>query len=583
MGDSLLDPDPAFGFDDFAVYDVALSQEQIAQIVYDKLNNAPIVTSVIANGGDAAEKEYVKYEFNAWTNAHEYVGGGTGGLQGDKWASTDNSMGWASNVQSRQLRVTFNHPLEAGDVITVNAACSYGGTDNRCPVGIATFAQGDIKTYKYLTLRFPTDGYTSNTNYNLSYTVTETDSLCGKSELYIGGHNGTGGTVTFYFKSVKVTSDNSAAAYAPQTLSTAKTWTFEDLTTESRTEGAMMDGYLFIGADATHAVGVVADRKTIDGTDYTKALDFATTCSSNNITNGVNTNVAGCFMIKVPAGYGKIKVVCRNLGSSTSFYYNLGQAVRSKQGTVDTNATTTKEITYNVSESKPLILYHGKDYEGSELYVYSVSWEPLTVEATIGETGWTTFASSYPLDLSSMTASEGEVTAYYASAVGGSSVTMTSTDVSISAGQGIMLKGTKDATITIPAVLGGSDIEGNKLVGCPTGATITNETTNYANFYVLASNSGTAQFQNIQSYIYNEGGESRTVTIPAGKAYLDATEAGGGARALRIVFGDESTGISAVNSSQFMANGEYYNLSGQRVMNPSKGLYIVNGKKVILK
>ena len=29
--------------------------------------------------------------------------------------------------------------------------------------------------------------------------------------------------------------------------------------------------------------------------------------------------------------------------------------------------------------------------------------------------------------------------------------------------------------------------------------------------------------------------------------------------------------------------GEYYNLAGQRAVNPKKGLYIVNGKKVIIK
>ena len=46
---------------------------------------------------------------------------------------------------------------------------------------------------------------------------------------------------------------------------------------------------------------------------------------------------------------------------------------------------------------------------------------------------------------------------------------------------------------------------------------------------------------------------------------------------------NETTGINAVNGSEFKVNGEYYNLAGQRVANPTKGLYIVNGKKVIIK
>ena len=45
----------------------------------------------------------------------------------------------------------------------------------------------------------------------------------------------------------------------------------------------------------------------------------------------------------------------------------------------------------------------------------------------------------------------------------------------------------------------------------------------------------------------------------------------------------ESTGINTLNVEREMLNGEVYNLAGQRVHNPRKGLYIVNGKKVMMK
>ena len=45
----------------------------------------------------------------------------------------------------------------------------------------------------------------------------------------------------------------------------------------------------------------------------------------------------------------------------------------------------------------------------------------------------------------------------------------------------------------------------------------------------------------------------------------------------------ETTGINTLNVEREMLNGEVYNLAGQRVPNPRKGLYIVNGKKVIMK
>ena len=46
-------------------------------------------------------------------------------------------------------------------------------------------------------------------------------------------------------------------------------------------------------------------------------------------------------------------------------------------------------------------------------------------------------------------------------------------------------------------------------------------------------------------------------------------------------FDGETTGIN--NVQQTVGDNKYYNLSGQQVENPGKGLYIQNGKKVIIK
>jgi hypothetical protein len=43
----------------------------------------------------------------------------------------------------------------------------------------------------------------------------------------------------------------------------------------------------------------------------------------------------------------------------------------------------------------------------------------------------------------------------------------------------------------------------------------------------------------------------------------------------------ETTLIDTAEVEDF-STGKYYDLSGRRVENPTKGLYIVNGKKVIL-
>lgn len=64
------------------------------------------------------------------------------------------------------------------------------------------------------------------------------------------------------------------------------------------------------------------------------------------------------------------------------------------------------------------------------------------------------------------------------------------------------------------------------------------------------------------------------------RAYFDVT--GTGARATSFVVDDTTTGIIGVDGT-VIENGKIYNLNGQKVQNAQKGLYIVNGKKVVVK
>ena len=70
-----------------------------------------------------------------------------------------------------------------------------------------------------------------------------------------------------------------------------------------------------------------------------------------------------------------------------------------------------------------------------------------------------------------------------------------------------------------------------------------------------------------------------TGTIDANKAYLTYSASA------RDFFGfDETTGISEkviVNSEKF--DGEWYDLGGRRIAQPTKGIYIINGKKIVIK
>ena len=50
-----------------------------------------------------------------------------------------------------------------------------------------------------------------------------------------------------------------------------------------------------------------------------------------------------------------------------------------------------------------------------------------------------------------------------------------------------------------------------------------------------------------------------------------------------VLVKDGATGIDATLVNSEKVNSQYFNLAGQRVAHPAKGLYIVNGKKVIVK
>lgn len=203
-----------------------------------------------------------------------------------------------------------------------------------------------------------------------------------------------------------------------------------------------------------------------------------------------------------------------------------------------------------------------------------------SVPATIGTTGYTTFASPYALNLSGITSNTGTTTAYYvtASDVKSSSVALTEATGNVAAGTGLILNGTAGATVTIPVVATGTDLTStNMLKGCTVATDITSSTENYGNFYVLGAS--VAEFQKIKTWV----DAPHTLTIPAGKAYLDTTGASVvGAPTLTFDFG-ETTGINTVQGAEFKVNGEYYDLQGRRVAQPTKGLYIVNGRKVVIK
>ena len=151
----------------------------------------------------------------------------------------------------------------------------------------------------------------------------------------------------------------------------------------------------------------------------------------------------------------------------------------------------------------------------------------------------------------------------------------------VPANTGVMIASSTAGDHTMTIATGGESKLGSENMLKATGdAGITAEDMNASStkFYRLTMHNGT------KIGFWWGAAEGAAFALGANKAYLAVPVAT--ARSGFNLFGDDdTTDIETVDVNTESANvaREYYNLNGQRVANPSKGLYIVNGKKVIIK
>ena len=185
----------------------------------------------------------------------------------------------------------------------------------------------------------------------------------------------------------------------------------------------------------------------------------------------------------------------------------------------------------------------------------------------VGSTGLATFCSSAPLDFTGVSG----LKAYIASGFEPSTGTLDLTRVlKVPAGEGLYLVG--DAgTYSVP--VSETDMVYSNLLKGVTTATTINPTDGSNTNFILANGSHGVGF-----YTLSAAGE-----LAAGKAYLQIPTASlsSGVKAIYVIFDDDETAIQSIQE-ETNAQG-IYNLQGQQVNAPKGGLYIINGKKVLVK
>lgn len=253
----------------------------------------------------------------------------------------------------------------------------------------------------------------------------------------------------------------------------------------------------------------------------------------------------------------KIEIVGRGQASSgTKERIYVGNTAVSSECTGSTG-TNTFVIDENYQEIGTIYRLDVSEKNAQITTIKVHTYQPVEgPKVTLSDTGYASYCSEYPLDFST---SNSDWAAYYVSGVNGSKVTFTKIDGKIKGGQGIILYGTPGTECQLTYCDSENELSGNMLVGTLAPTYVSGD-----NIYGLSG----GKFKKI-----NPG------TIKANKAYLSTAA---GAPALDIEFGDETTtGIQ--NIERTINDNQYYTLDGRRVAEPTKGIYIFNGKKVVIK
>ena len=298
----------------------------------------------------------------------------------------------------------------------------------------------------------------------------------------------------------------------------------------------------------------------MDGKQYTDAVTFIpvyAVIGSNNdesdkaIFSGI-WDAANTTDLLTEVSDGKWKISFENANLTEAIKFKVIKKAYLEATTVETYYPAGDNLTISDTGYRNIYI----NFDGTSVSVTNL---PATETFTISAEGWATAKATYAVDFTDI---EG-IDAYTAT-VSGNTVTLHKVGA-VPAETALVLKGKTKEVPTIES----ADAVSNDLHW------YTTYTVNDEHRHVYGLVKGTdekAQFTRVNN-----------AQVITNKAILELDPSA--SRELKVVFDDETTGISQIENTQpaTKTDGAIYNLNGQRVMNPGKGLYIINGKKVIMK
>ena len=296
--------------------------------------------------------------------------------------------------------------------------------------------------------------------------------------------------------------------------------------------------------------------------------------------SGMQINTGRNSSIKVPTCPGDISTIVltapsakKEAGFSSSDYSGSGTitylASSGSDATSQTISLSGKNVKdgYIVPKGGNVVITHiVVNYDAPITYSDYRTSLP-TVELSIGTSGMLAFCYDRALDFSTT-----DVKAYKAKVEGGVVKLTKVSDGIVPANTGVILAADQnDYEIPVATADATTDFSDNEMVGVTQRTQVLwNPSTDVYN-YILQSGefkkASNGYLKPNRAYLST----SYNVTATSAREYLE------------ISFEeDDVTGVENVNRST-ITNNQFYDLQGRKVEQPQKGLYIVNGKKVIVK
>ncbi len=353
---------------------------------------------------------------------------------------------------------------------------------------------------------------------------------------------------------VAVNYSASVIAWTLQTISSETIWDFSKVT----------GGVEYSGDDLTveHVYANIAEL-TFDSSFDGTALAFTgryplrsgKACAQDG-TLHFKTSVPGTIIVKFSdTGTSKSTTAVKRYlvvnGNTTEYWTS-----RENNGTENPYAAQLNVTTEGIAVPAGDVTITGT----SALVMTYVKFTPVAAtKINLNASGYATLSAYYPVEVSGAKA--------YTATLDFENSKITCAEITggqVPAGAGVLLYGDPNAEVTLTPIASAAALGSNDLKGT-TKADGTLATKGSENYYVLSGDT----FKKFTGDAFG-----------ANKAYFEVAAGASPAR-LAIVFDDGTTGIKSVSNGQSTMNNEVYDLQGRRVAQPTKGLYIVNGKKVI--